>query len=272
MKSQAGEDYKLLAVDDEPIVHGMVGTIIDESGLPVRLAGAASSGEEALRVAHDVRPDICLLDINMSPMDGLELGRRLTETLGYKPRIVYLTAHGQFEYAKQAIGIGALEYILKPIRRQELIEALGKAINSLQAERIDMLERQKLADYAEAIVPGDKPTDESRTSAVARAIRKYIEERYSDRISIVTAADSLHLSSVYAGSLFKKSSGVSFRTYLRAVRVAKAKELMRDPRFNLSEIAEAVGYSDLNYFSQAFLAETGVRPSEYRGSGRRWAK
>ena len=272
MKKSINEDYRILAVDDEPIVHGMVTTIIEESDLPICIAGTASSGEEALCLAIEIRPDICLLDINMEGMDGLELARRISESLDYQPKIIYLTAYGRFEYAQQAIRVGAIEYILKPIRRQELIKAVGKAVNSLQAERIARLEREVLKNYADAIVPSVDAPAESRAAAIVRDFRKYIEEHYAENISLSNISDYLKLSPVYAGSLFKKTVGVPFRSYLRAVRISKAKELMQDHTMNLTEIAEAVGYEDVNYFSQAFLTETGVRPGEYRGSGRRWVK
>lgn len=272
MNDDSNQSYGILAVDDEPIVHSMLETLIGTSELPIRLLRTASSGDEALGVVKDVRPDICLLDINMEGMDGLELARRITELLDYHPRIIYLTAYDRFEYAQQAIRVGAIEYILKPIRRQELIAALGKAVNSLQAERLARLEREAVKEYAGSVIPSVAPPSESRVAGIVRDVKKYIEEHYTEDISLTTAADHLCLSPGYLGSLFKSRSGFSFRGYLRAVRVSKAKELMHDPRMNLSEVAQAVGYDDVNYFSQAFLAETGVRPGEYRGSGRRWAK
>lgn len=271
-KESPSGNYTIVAVDDEPIVHSMLATIIESSELPVRLVSTASSGDEALSLLAELRPDICLLDINMDGMNGLELAHRITETLDYKPRIIYLTAYDRFEYAQQAIRVGAIEYILKPIRRQELIDALGKAVNGLQAERIARMERDAVKEYVGAVVASVDPPAESRQTGVVRDVRKYIEEHHAEDISLTTAADHLCLSPGYLGALFKSGSGFSFRAYLRAVRISRAKELMQDHRLNLSEIAQTVGYEDVNYFSQAFLAETGVRPGEYRGSGRRWAK
>jgi two-component system, response regulator YesN len=271
-EGQAGEKYAVFVVDDEPIVHSMVAAIIETSGLPVEIRGTAVSGNDALRLVAEMNPDICLFDINMDGMDGLELARRITETLDCRPRIIYLTAYDRFEYAQEAIRLGAMEYILKPIRRQELISALGKAVNSLQAERIARLDREAVKSRVGLVVPSSEPPVESRVASVARDMKKYIEEKYAVDISLTSVADHLCLSPGYLGALFKSVSGVSFRAYLRAVRISKAKDLMLDHRLNLSEIAQAVGYEDVNYFSQAFLAETGVRPGEYRGSGRRWVK
>ncbi|HEY3297127.1 MAG TPA: response regulator [Armatimonadota bacterium] len=264
--------YRILAVDDEPIVHRMVAAILEDSDLPVRIVGTASSGEDALRLAHELQPDVCILDINMEGMNGLELAARLSEVLESRPRIVYLTAYDRFEYAQQAIRVGADEYILKPIRRQELLAALGKIVNSLQSERISKLEMESARQYLGALAPAAEKPAESRVASIVRDVRQYIEDHYAEDISLTTAADDLCLSAGYLGSVFKGGSGFSFRAYLRAVRVNHAKKLMQESRHNLSEIAQSVGYEDVNYFSQAFLAETGVRPGEYRGSGKRWVK
>lgn len=268
-------EYRILAVDDEPIVHTMLEHIIGECKLPVILAGTATSGAEALEVAPEIRPDICLLDIYMSGMNGLELAERLPNVLGYKPRLIYLTAYDRFEYAQQAIRVGAMEYILKPIRRDDLIRALGRAVDALQAERIESIELHRLVkrlgpNLASAASSACAKT--SRPSSMAQSARSYIEAHYAEEISLGSVAETLNLSPGYLGSIFKSAYGLSFRAYLRTVRISKAKELMQDQRLNLGEISQAVGYDNLNYFSQAFLEETGVRPSEYRGGGRRWAK
>jgi YesN/AraC family two-component response regulator len=268
-------EYKILTVDDEPIVHTMIEHIIGECSLPVVLAGTATSGKEALEIAPGIQPDICLLDIYMSGMNGLELAERLPEVLGYKPRLIYLTAYDRFEYAQQAIRVGAMEYILKPIRRDDLIKALGRAVDALQAERIESIELGKLVQrLGPTLSTAASPAcaKASRPSSMAKSARDYIDSHYAEELSLGSVAEHLNLSPGYLGSIFKSAYGLSFRAYLRAVRISKAKELMLDQRLNLGEISQAVGYDNLNYFSQAFLEETGVRPSEYRGGGRRWAK
>ena len=269
-------NYRVLAVDDEPVVHRMLETIIGSCGLPVTLEGTALSGEEALNLARRILPDICILDIRMEGMDGLELARRLKNVPGISPRIIYLTAYDRFEYAQKAVHLGAVEYILKPIDRRELTLALGRAVNSLQAERLNRLQAEKVRRKLKTVLPGALPSAklpaQSRNAEIAATVRTYIEQHYAENISLEDAASGLELSPGYVGPVFKSICGLSFRAYLRSVRVARAAELMADQSLNLSQIAQMVGYEDLNYFSQAFLKETGVRPSEYRGGGRRWAK
>ncbi len=270
------QGFTIFAVDDEPIVHKMLARIIEDSGLPVSLIGAASSGDEALAMLPQLRPDICLLDIHMDGMNGLELASRLPAVLDYSPRIIYLTAYSTFEYAQKAVKLGATDYILKPINRKELITALRSATNTIQAERLDALDRSRLREQVQSVMPAAVSSadaaDESKNIAIAKIARQYIDEHYAEKMTLAGAADKVNLSPGYLGTLFKAAFGLSFRAYLRSVRVARAKELLNDRSLNISQIALAVGYEDLNYFSEAFLQETGARPSEYRGGGRRWAK
>lgn len=274
--ADTSHSFTIVAVDDEPIVHKMLARIIEDSGLPVSLVGCASSGDEALKLIRQFRPDICLLDIHMDGMDGLELASRLPAMLDYSPRIIYLTAYSTFEYAQKAVKLGATDYILKPINRKELIASLRSATNSIQAERLDALDRTRLRERVESMMPAAvsnaDAADESKNVAIAKIARKYVDEHYAEKATLTHAADQVNLSSGYLGTIFKAAFGLSFRAYLRSVRIARAKELLNDRSLNLSQIAMAVGYEDLNYFSEAFLQETGVRPSEYRGGGRRWAK
>ncbi len=270
------EGYRVLVVDDEPIVHSMMERILCGCGLPVALAGTASSGEEAIQKAHIVHPQICLLDIQMGEMNGFELASRLGESLGYQPAVIFITAYRRFEYAQQAIRLGAVDYVVKPIRRENVIEALRATVSRLQAERLERIEKERIMEILGSIMPAavtpDGPAACSRVASIARAAREFVDEHYSEPITLSTVADRLSLSSGYLGQIFKADSGVSFRAYLRRVRVTRAKELMTDLTLNLSQIADRVGYDDISYFSRSFLEETGVRPNEYRGGGRRWPR
>lgn len=278
-KEKAGPNtlpFSVVSVDDEPIVHKMLARLIEESGLPVVFAGSARSGAEALELIPQLRPAICLLDIQMDDMNGLELAARLAEIPDYSPRIIYLTAYSSFEYAHKALKLGAVDYLLKPINRKELMSVLRSVVNHLQAQRLEMIELDQLKKRVKSILPAAAvdadAADEHKHVAIARNARRFIDEHFPEKITLADAAAQVHLSAGYLGTIFKTAMGISFRAYLRSVRIVRAREMLQDHSLNLSEIARAVGYADLNYFSEAFLAEVGIRPSEYRGEGKRWAK
>jgi two-component system response regulator YesN len=268
--------YSVISVDDEPIVHQMLKQFFIESHLPIALIGSANSGSEALELITRLRPDICLLDIHMDGMDGLELASILRKTLNYHPRIIYLTAYNRFEYAQKAIRLESDDYILKPINRNELLSTLHRVIAVLQSQRLSELEKDRLKRRVKSVIPSaiaDATTaDCDRNTTIAKTVRSYIDLHHREKLTLELVASHVNLSTGYVGSIFKSAFGLSFRAYLRSVRIAKAKKLLQNPAYNISEIALEVGYDDLNYFSQAFFKETGIRPSEYRGGGRMWAK
>jgi len=265
-----------VSVDDEPIVHSMLEEMVKESGLPVTLIGHFLSAEDALKTISATHPDLLLLDIQMGDTDGLSLAGELSELTSYSPVIIYITAYDRFDYAREALRLGAHDYILKPIHQPELTAALKRAINTIQANRVRESDNESAKKQLSRVLPtlavDSQPSMQTRSSSIARIVREYIDSTFMENISLTSVADILNLSPGYIGGVFKSELGITFRAYLRSVRITKAKLLMADPGLNISQIAQAVGYDDLNYFSEAFLAEIGVRPSEYRGSGKHWAK
>ena len=121
---------RVLVVDDEKLARERLNRMV-ETFDEYELAGVAECGEEAIRQTIALEPDIVLLDIRMPGMDGLEAGKQLS-SLVLPPAVIYCTAFG--EHSINAFGVNASAYLMKPIRREALIEALGNAsrVNKLQ--------------------------------------------------------------------------------------------------------------------------------------------
>ncbi|MNQ92585.1 HTH-type transcriptional regulator YesS [compost metagenome] len=103
-----------------------------------------------------------------------------------------------------------------------------------------------------------------RTSNVVEQIQKYITENYVKNLAIAEIAASVYLSQTYVSLLFKQATGETIYEFLMKVRIAKAKELLRDPHIKFYEVCELVGYTDPSYFSKLFKKMTGFTPSAYR--------
>jgi two-component system response regulator AlgR len=114
---------KILLADDEAPARARLRSLLGEIG-GNEIAGEAANGREALELADRLKPDIVLLDIRMPGIDGLEAATHLA---GYEkpPAVIFTTAYG--DYALEAFEAHAMDYLLKPIRRQRLEEALAKA-------------------------------------------------------------------------------------------------------------------------------------------------
>ena len=126
--------YSVFIVDDEPIVLDGIRSRIDWEANGFTFAGEAGDGEIALSMIHEIKPDILITDIKMSFMDGLQLAQEVKRTQPWI-KIIILSGHDEFDYAKKAISIGIQDYILKPFTPEEITEALKKAAGEIDRER-----------------------------------------------------------------------------------------------------------------------------------------
>lgn len=146
------ECYRVLLADDEEEIRMGISRKIDWAGLGFTLIGEAENGAEALELAEQLRPDVVLTDIKMPFMDGLELCRRLKQSLP-AAKLVVFSGFDDFEYARQAIGMNVSEYILKPINAPELIEVLNKLREQLDAQRMERRDMETLRRRYEESLP-----------------------------------------------------------------------------------------------------------------------
>jgi two-component system response regulator AlgR len=114
---------RLLVVDDEPLARERLRQLLAEPGND-DVIGEAASGLEALTACATLQPDIVLLDIRMPDMDGLEAARHLAQ-LPRPPAVIFTTAYD--EHALAAFETHAVDYLLKPVRRERLQTALRRA-------------------------------------------------------------------------------------------------------------------------------------------------
>ncbi len=125
---------KVLVVDDEKLARDRLVRMVDTlDGYEVN--GTAECGEQALQQAIKLEPDIVLLDIRMPGMDGMGAAKQIS-TLASPPAIVFCTAFG--EHAVDAFDVSASGYLMKPVRREALAEALARVsnVNKVQAESL----------------------------------------------------------------------------------------------------------------------------------------
>lgn len=167
-------------VEDEVVVRESIRNNFpwEENGFT--LVGEAQDGELALPLIEELRPDIVITDIKMPFMDGLELSRILKKSMPWT-KIIILSGHDEFTYAKSALEIGVTDYILKPIGPEDLKGILDKARNLIEVDRqkennlielqkrvarhTDLLKERFLSDLAEGLY----------TSSEAREMEKNLE-------------------------------------------------------------------------------------------------
>jgi DNA-binding NarL/FixJ family response regulator len=112
---------RLLIADDHEVVRSGLATLL--AGNDVTIVGQASSGEEAVAMAVEKRPDVVLLDIRMSEMDGLDALERIRTAMP-TVRIVMLSTYDNPTYIARAVALGASDYLLKGVSRTQLLNSI----------------------------------------------------------------------------------------------------------------------------------------------------
>jgi two-component system response regulator YesN len=107
--------------------------------------------------------------------------------------------------------------------------------------------------------------NENQENATIYAIKDFINKNYSnENLSVKDISENVFLSSTYVCTIFKNETGKTLNQYLTEYRIEKAKNMLNDSRYKITDISSKVGYSDGNYFGKAFKKLVGLSPSEYR--------
>lgn len=150
------EPLRVLVAEDEALIRMDVVATLNESGYQV--VGEAADGEEALRLADELVPDVVVMDIKMPKLDGISAAEKLAEK---KIPVVLLTAFSQQDLVARAVEAGALAYITKPFKPTDLLPAIqialarNEEIVALEQEISDLsdrLETRKLMDRAKGLL------------------------------------------------------------------------------------------------------------------------
>lgn len=123
--------WELLIAEDETTIRKGLRFAADWEDYSVHVIGEAEDGEMALDMAIELKPDILFIDINMPFLNGLELMEQLRKNL---PDAIFIVISGydEFGYAQQAIKMGAFDYIIKPVNKDELIKTVKRATEHLE--------------------------------------------------------------------------------------------------------------------------------------------
>ncbi len=265
------ETYKVLLADDEQIERMALAKRLHKHFGDSLVIWQAADGNEAVRLCFKERCQIVIMDISMPELNGVEAAeqiRRLDEDC----EIIFLTAYDEFSYAKRAIAIHALDYLLKPCEEEELTavmeEAVGRIQKREQFEKLHMEQEMPEETGAEMPEPDleEEPDEPDRLGQAAEKIRRYIRKNYMKDISMQDAARMMNYSDAYFCKLFKQCFDQNFTAYLARFRINEARRLLQDKNASVREVSMLVGYYDANYFAKVFKRIAGMNPSEYRDS------
>lgn len=224
---------KAIIVDDEPAVAVIIRYFVSNNNLPVEIVGEARNGNTAIELIERFDPGLIFCDIQMPGMNGFELMKACPNR-----NYVIITAYESFQYAQQALRLGAKDILLKPIEFEPLNNSISRAL-------------------------GWRFTQNQLTNDII----EYIQTHYNQKIEVNELAQMYYTAPSHIARTFKKHTGRSVIEYLHQVRVAKAVDLIRGTNLEIKEISEQCGYESLNNFYKYFKLNTGTTPANYRANG-----
>lgn len=188
---------KVLIVDDEYLVRELIKRSIDWEVLGLEVVSEASCGMEALEEVEKHHPDIILTDICMPIMDGIELSRQVLKRYP-QIKVVVLTGHDEFNYARDSISIGVKEYLLKPIDPVSLTDTLIKQISEINRDKNRDLERKEILPLLQEKVLNDLLSVRGLRSDIYENLKRYNIDFKTDKfqvalIEVKSSKESLYL-------------------------------------------------------------------------------
>lgn len=226
---QVSRMIRAVICDDEPAAANIIRHFIEGEKLPIEIVGTAENGREALNLIEKEKPELVFMDIHMPCMNGFEVISQAPES-----KFIIITAYDSFLYAQKALRLGASDILSKPIELEQLRDAINSAV-------------------------GWKFTSNDTVNQMLQ----YIHSHFTENISLEQLSDLTFCTKSYLARLFKKYMDISILNYIHRLRIEKAVSYLKEGRMTIQEIAEAVGYQNLNNFYKYFKQEKGETPAVF---------
>lgn len=233
--------------DDEIWITLGLQKLLQKTKYDVWVAGTANNGLTAKEEIAEFQPQIVFADIRMPGMSGLDLLAEIHE-VSPGTKVVIISGYAEFSYALEAVQKHAFDYLLKPIKVEDLERVLANYLKESEAEAAETQE--------------DAPSPDRMIDNVIQEIRAH----YMEDIQLTYLAAKYNISTGRLSTMIKEELAMNFSEYISQLRIQRAKELLADESLSIQEIAEIVGYNDYFYFTKVFKKIQGISPSKYRKS------
>ena len=237
---QCDENRMILVVDDDPNILEMHTRIV-QTALPDCRVLQASNGRIALELMQQESPSLVLLDLMMPELDGMGV-------------------LGAMQQNEKLRGIPVIVLTSQVLTEKEMAD-LNRSVATILQKGLFTAE-ETCAHIKQILARNNRLGNETRHMA-SQAVT-FIHQHYADPISREDMARSVGVSARHLTRCFHQVMGISPITYLNRFRVKQAKRLLEVGDQNITQVAEQVGFSSSNYFTDAFRREMGMSPRDYQ--------
>lgn len=248
--------YQVLLVEDEIIVRTWLKKQVNWEACGFQVVVEAGNGRDAYELYENNSIDLVLTDIRMPVMDGIELLRKIRQD-DTRVRFLILTCLDEFSLVKKAMDLDVTNYILK----------LTSEPDEIERELLRVKEFLDKESGKTSLPPntGNQSAELVQKNQRLAAALNFLEEHYSEDISLALVAERVGVTPNYLGRIFFQHCGNTFTDELNKLRIKKAKQLLDDPAYRIYEVAKKTGFFNTTYFFRVFKKYEGCTPTEYRG-------
>jgi AraC-like DNA-binding protein/CheY-like chemotaxis protein len=205
------------------------------------------------------------IDYDYPDRDSLRFAVMLKRSHPALPMFTLMVQHSE-ELAVWALRSHMADYIVKPIRPRDV----ARVVHTVQETwRLRRSQPPRGVQSIPTDLPAEARVPETISQASLLAAIYYVRQHYRDKIRLEEVAEHCGMKAHQLSRLFHVTYGLTFRDYVVRYRLREAKRLLRDPQVSISEVAEAVGFNDVSYFSRMFKRHFGRCPSIVHGAGHR---
>ncbi|MGO4109771.1 response regulator transcription factor [Paenibacillus sp. YAF4_2] len=215
------------------------------------LQADADSLSDAQAILRTQSVDLILIDLKHSHASGMLLCERIREQS--RVPIILLGGSHDFQLLRKAMAFQVSDYIANPVHSEDLAASLCKVKKeldalSVQSHRITLSYEKK----------------KNLNPSIIDLVKQYVQEQLHQNITLKKISSLLHFNCAYLGQKFKDQENMSFNEYLLQQRMEKAKILLERTDMRIYEIANEVGYTEIDWFYKKFKEYTGTSANEYR--------
>jgi signal transduction histidine kinase/ligand-binding sensor domain-containing protein/DNA-binding response OmpR family regulator len=218
---------------------------------------SAPNGEEGLRMALDMSPDLIISDLMMPRMTGIEMCKKIKSdlTTSHIP-VIILTAKGGIENEKEGLETGADEFVLKPFN----MEVLRLRVYNILQTKKQWAEKFKTKPTSSSWKDLSSKLDKEFLKKCLGVIKKNID---NPNYSVEKFALDMGMSRSALFNKIKSITGESTTEFIRTIRIKRAVTLIKSGRYSITEVVFMVGFSDPKYFRTCFKKQFKKTPSEF---------